>query len=321
MTAHTLTWPHGSATILTTAAMLADGHFLLDGIPFAPFARAPWVDQDTAPHITGPHITGHLRVLGGDFPCLPFGIGRATTTTAPDWSPLLSGPTKGPIHGPAAEEDWTVTHATGHAITLTLTYPGTSPVHHVTRTITARPDAPALDFTFTIHARHAAKISAGLHPILRLPEQPGRLHLSADFAFGLTHPAYGAKPFATLADIGLSHIPLTPRQDLNAQLCGITSPLRALYLDEGAGIELDWDRTLLPSLQIWHTDGGIAPHPWHNAYRGIGLEPIASAFDLDTTVSCAPNPISARGVATCIQLHPAQPTILRHSIRAFRSLQ
>jgi len=31
-------------------------------------------------------------------------------------------------------------------------------------------------------------------------------------------------------------------------------------------------------LQIWHTDGGIGGPPWHNRFRGIGLEPVASAF-------------------------------------------
>ena len=312
MTAHTLTWPHGTFKILPTAAILAEGHFLLNGTPFAPFARAPWLGDDLAPA-----ITGHLRVLGGDFPCLPFGIGRNMTTTAPDWSAVLKGPTQGPIHGPAAEQDWTVTDATDSAISLTLTYPEDSPVHHVQRTITARPNAPALDFTFTIHARRKTQISAGLHPILRLPDQPGRLHLQAQFQFGLTHPAYGAKPFQTLAEIGLDHVPLHPRRDLNAQLCGITTPLHAIYVDEHAGLTLDWDRRLLPSLQIWHTDRGIPGPPWHNAYRGIGVEPIASAFDLHTDVSTAPNPISARGVATCLHIDPAKPTTLRHSITAF----
>ena len=81
-------------------------------------------------------------------------------------------------------------------------------------------------------------------------------------------------------------------------------------LDEGVGLEIDWDRNLLPSLQIWHTDGGISGAPWHNAYRGIGLEPVAS-------VSCAPNPINARGVATAIQIDPLDSVTIRHSFRAF----
>jgi hypothetical protein len=311
MSGHDLHWSHGSARILTTAAMLADCVFHLGGREFRPFARAPWMDADPQ------GATGHLAVLGGDFACLPFGIGRDKGAAPPDWAAVLSGPTPGPIHGPAAEEEWTVLEASDHAIRLGLDYPAGSPVLRVERSIVARADAPALDCAFTIHARRRASMSAGLHPILRLPDQPGRLQLSAEFDFGLTHPGYGATEFADLSQVGLNAVPLSPRRDLNAQLCGMRGPLRAIWLDEGMGVTLDWDRALLPSLQIWHTDGGISGPPWQGAYRGIGVEPIASAFDLDTTVSCNPNPINRRGVATCLQIDPAAPVTIRHSITAF----
>ena len=319
MGAHNLYWKHGKATVLTTAAMLADCVFALPTGLFAPFARAPWMGQ-----VQDPAMIGHLRELGGDFACLPFGIGRPVSNAPPEWAALLTGPTSGPIHGPAADAEWSVVAACDHGITLALDYPGTSPVLRVERTVAARPDTPALDCTFRIHARRRAQISAGLHPILRLPDTPGRLHITADFDFGLTHPGYGGQEFHRLGavprpqgPIDLSHVPLFPRTDLNVQLCGMRGPLRAHYLDERAGLEQDWDRAVLPSLQIWHTDGGISGAPWHNAYRGIGLEPVASAFDLDTSVSCAPNPINARGVATAIWIDPAAPVTIRHSFRAF----
>lgn len=307
-----LRWSHGSARVLPMAAMLAECVFQVAGREFSPFASAPWMDADV------PGVTGHLAVLGGDFACLPFGIGREMWGAAPpDWAAVLSGPTVGPIHGPAAEADWVVLEASDSAIRLGLDYPAESPVLRVERSIAARQGVAGLDFAFVIHARRRAAISAGLHPILRLPEEPGRLALTAAFDFGLTHPAYGAEAFATLEEVGLSHVPLSPRRDLNAQLCGMRGPLRAVWLDEGMGVLLDWDRALLPSLQIWHTDRGIGGAPWHNSYRGIGVEPIASAFDLDTSVSCTLNPISARGVATCLTIDPAAPVTLRHSITAF----
>ncbi|MBK8082823.1 MAG: hypothetical protein IPK28_02760 [Devosia sp.] len=115
----------------------------------------------------------------------------------------------------------------------------------------------------------------------------------------------------------MGHIPLSPQTDKNVQLCGMKGPLTATWLDEGLGIELDWDRVLLPSLMIWHTDRGIGGPPWYNQFRAVGLEPIASAFDLATEVSAAANPINARGVATAINLDPAAPLEIRHSIRAF----
>ncbi|MGC4077477.1 MAG: hypothetical protein QM702_10680 [Rubrivivax sp.] len=218
-------------------------------------------------------------------------------------------------------------HDDGH-ITLALDYEPHSVVRRLERTIRVRDGAPALDFSLTIHARHKASISVGLHPNFRMPHRPGRLELKLDFAFGLTHPGQTAvgdpQEFSSLASVpkdggrvDMSHLPLSPRTDKNVQLCGVTSPLTGTYLDEGMGFELDWDRTLLPTLMMWHTDGGIGGEPWRNQFRAIGLEPLASAFDLHTDVSAGPNPINARGVRTAIDIDPTKPLEIRHSIRGF----
>lgn len=319
MSEHTLSWAHGTASVLTTAAMLADCQFNLPGGRFAPFARAPWIGT-----VDDPAIVGHLRELGGDFVCVPMGAG-GDQSLPPEWAELPNSPARLPIHGPAGDDEWTVAAASPSAITLGLDYPETSPVARLERTISVRRDAPALDFTLTIFARRAEPSSVGLHPIMRLPEQRGRLELSARFDFGLVHPAQiGGNPeFAALSSIDqpggavdMSHVPLAI-PNLNVQLCGMHGPVTATYLDEGAGFVLDWDRKLLPSLQIWHTDRGIRGAPWRGRYRGLGLEPIAAAFDLNDAVSTGPNPINRRGVATAIMLDPRSPTIIRHSIAAF----
>lgn len=305
MKEHRLTWAHGTATVLPTAAMLADCVFDLPNGPFSPFARAPWMGT-----VTDRTITGHLRELGGDFVGIPFGSGG-----------------NGPIHGPAADEDWVVIAVSESAITLALDYPETSPVARLERTISAQADAPALDFSLTVHARRKARISVGLHPIFKLPEHAGELTLAADFDFGLTHPRQTApgqqQEFFDLPRVpqgkgfvDLAHPPLD-QPNLNVQLCGMRGPMIGIYHAEGAGFVLDWDRTLLPSLQIWHTDRGIDGPPWHGTYRGLGLEPIAAAFDMHDDISTGDNIISARGVATAIALDPAQPTIIAHAITAF----
>lgn len=319
MESHLLTWAFGEATVLTTAAMLADCRFDLGGASFSPFAKAPWMGR-----VQDPAISGHLRELGGDFVCLPFGIGRAMPDAPAEWAALLTEAEPGPIHGPVADLDWAVISASDTEIALSLDYPETSAILRVERVISARPMAPALDFAFRIFARRSAAISPGLHPILRLPDRAGGLHLSGDFAFGMVHPGYGGQVFHSLAAIprpggmvDLSRVPLDPQTDLNVQLCGMRGPIRAIYPDEGSGVELDWDRTLLPSVQIWHTDRGIEGAPFDGRYRGIGVEPVASAFDLGAAVSCGPNPINARGVATHIPIGPTAPVTIRHSIRAF----
>jgi hypothetical protein len=322
--AHKLVWSHGEAIVLATAAMLADCRFDLPNGPFSPFAKAPWMGT-----IEDRSIIGHLRELGGDFVGVPFGSGGQAGYAPPEWADLTIHPPVRPIHGPSGDEDWTVVEATPSAITLALDYPDASPVARLERVISARPDAPALDFVLRIYARRPAAISVGLHPIMRLPERSGGLTLSADFAFGLTHPFQTApgqtQEFSDLPAVpqgdhivDLAHPPIS-QPNLNVQLCGMRGPIRAVYTEEGAGIVLDWDRTLLPSLQIWHTDRGAKGPPWHGRYRGLGLEPIAAAFDLNDAVSTAPNPINARGVATAIHIRPDAPVTIRHSVTAFSS--
>jgi hypothetical protein len=319
---HQLHWAHGEATIDATAATVTDATFTVAGKPFKPFARAPWHDEvrgDTS-------ITGHLRVLSGDFVGLPFGTNRGIRNAPADWQAVL--PKYHSIHGPAADLDWTLVKGDANSVTWSIDYPAGHEVEKIERVVTARPDAPALDFVMRIFARRRAVTSVGLHPNFRFPDAPGRLHLDADFAFGLNHPgqvgpdgrmefqSLDAVPFGT-GTVDMSHVPLSPRTDKNVMLCGMKGPLTATWLDEGVAIELDWDRKIVPSLMIWHTDGGIGGPPWFNRFRGIGLEPIASAFDLPVEISTAENPINRRGVATAIAIDPATPLEIRHSIRAF----
>lgn len=320
---HSFRWSHGEAKVLATAAMLDTCIFELPNGRFTPFARAPWMGT-----LTDTSLVGHLRELGGDFAGIPFGTGRPMPDAPPEWAELIQEPAQHPIHGPSGDADWTITETTDTSVTLTLDYAPESPVLRLERSVAGRPNEPAIDFTLRVFARRAENISLGLHPNFRLPEQAGRLKLDAQFAFGLTHPGRaetGRQEFSDLRQVpqigggtfDFTHVPLSPRMDRLVQLCGITTPLRGTYLDEGAGFELDWDRSQLPSLHIWHTDAGNGGEPWNFQYRGIGLEPLASAFDLNTAQSARPNPISRRGIATTIALDPAKPLVVRHSVRAF----
>lgn len=320
--AHTISWSHGQATVLETAAVLAECRFDLPSGPFSPFARAPWMGT-----VTDRSIIGHWRELGGDFVCVPFGAGGGEPYGPPEWAELMVHPPRLPIHGPAGDLDWTLVERTESSVTLGLDYPEGWPVARLERTVAGRPGSPALESGLTVYAREAARISLGLHPIMRLPERQGRLRLEADFAFGLTHPRFvvpdQAQEFSSLehvpmpfGTVDLSHVPVG-RPNVSAQLCGMRGPMTATWLDEGAGIVLDWDRAVLPSLQIWCTDRGIDGPPWHGSFRGIGLEPIASAFDFNTALSAADNPISRRGIPTAIAIDPAAPLVVSHSVAAF----
>jgi hypothetical protein len=324
MTAHDLTWSHGTARVLTTAAMLARCRFDLGGRTFAPFAESPWMGMTPR----DPGVSAHLYDLGAEFVCQPFGRGRALGPVPDDWAAAIMDEGPGKFHGLAADAEWHVDQAGADAITLSLGYPEPAPVARLVRSIAARPGAPALDLTLTIHARHAARISLGLHPILRLPDAPGRLHLLADFAFGLTHPGQTAPDMTGLftrldavlrpgGTVDMGRLPLSPRTDLNVQLCGVKGPVRAIWRDEAAGLEIDWDRVLLPSVQLWHTDGGISAPPFSGRYRGLGVEPVAAAFDLGDGTARADNPITRRRVPTTLPIAPDRPVTIAYSMAAF----
>lgn len=319
---HQLKWAHGEATIVATAATVTDATFNVGGKPFKPFARAPWLGEYDGDET----VTGHLRVLSGDFIGLPFGSTRGMRNVPADWQAVLPGFRS--THGPAADLDWTLVSGDEHSVTWSVDYPADHEVVRIERIITVRADAPALDFVTRIHARRPAATSFGIHPNLRFPETAARLKLEADFAFGLTHPGQtgldGRQEFQSLSavpkgtgTVDMSLLPLAQQTDKNVMLCGMKGPLKATWLDEGVAIELDWDRTIIPSLMLWHTDRGIGGPPWFNRFRGLGTEPIASAFDLPVEVSVGDNPINRRGVATAIAIDPSRPLEIRHSIRAF----
>lgn len=322
MNEYRLKWSHGDALVLSTAAMLADCRFDLPNGAFRPYARAPWMGT-----IEDDGIIGHLRELGGDFACVPFGAGPEQPAGPSEWADLMTEPPAKPIHGPAGDREWHLLDQSESSVTLGLDYPADFIVERLERTVWGVPGEPALRSALTIHPRRSGSISVGLHPILRLPETRGRLELQADFAFGLVHPRQVApaqdQEFSQLStvplddgQIDLAHVPVG-LPNASVQLCGMKGPLRAIFLDEGAGVELDWDRTVLPSLQIWCTDRGIEGPPWHNRYRGIGLEPIASAFDLQCSLSVRDNPISKRGVATSVTLDEGAPVTIVHTMSAF----
>ncbi|KKB80337.1 hypothetical protein VW35_08045 [Devosia soli] len=322
MTEYRLSWSHGEAVVLSTAAVLADCRFDLPAGAFHPFARAPWMGT-----VDDPNIIGHLRELGGDFVCVPFGAGPAEPIGPRAWADLMTEPPPVPIHGPAGDAEWSIVEQTESSITLGLDYPENHLVRRLERTVSGHEGSPVLESELTIYPRRSGSISVGLHPILRLPEAPGRLELKADFEFGLVHPRLvgdgESQEFAGLdsvpssdSSVDLSHLPLE-MANFSVQLCGMTGPLRAIFLDQAMGIELDWDRAILPSLQIWYTDCGIDGAPWHGQYRGVGVEPIASAFDLNTAVSTQPNPINRRGVPTAVALNAGVPVHIRHRVSAF----
>lgn len=327
MKTSTFAWSHGRGEVLSTAAMLSRCVFDLDGVEFEPFARAEWVGTGIAGY------PGHLRELAGEFVCVPFGDGGPAIGVVDEWRGLIGSESNVPPHGPSADEEWEVTELREGGMTLRLDYPGDHPIESLERRIDGVPGQPSLALSLTILARRDTTVSVGLHPVIRLPEKPGALRLSANFDVGMTYPAElppgatRARPgsrFGHLTEVPLRSggvgdfgiLPFSEGAEEVLQLCGGAGPIVAEFIEEGASIEIEWDRTLLPSAQLWISDRMLRDQPWNGRYRGLGIEPIAAAFDLADAVSTSPNPINGEGFATAVVVKQGHPRTIDYRFRA-----
>ena len=325
-----IAWPHGETSVLAIGGILWGCRLRLpSGRWIAPFAAAPWAGEDSAAMRAQP---GHMRWLGGEFPCLPFGVGGPVRSAASDWQHLFDGRVNDPAHGPAANATWTLAEATESSVELGLDYPGDHDIARLTRRVRGAADRPALELELVIEARRDCAHPVGLHPILALPDRPGGLRLEAGFEVGLTYPGI-VEPDAMLTTPGtsfgslaavpaprgavdLSRLPAAqPAEDV-VQLFDLAGPVRAVYESEGYAVTVDWDRSLLPSCQIWISDRALTGFPWRGGFRGLGIEPTASAFDFAQPVSQAETPIGRLGYPTVVRFTASRPVTIRYRIEA-----
>lgn len=313
---------HGRGTVYPTAALFTDIEFRLpSGRWVRPMATAPWGEA------LDPAIPGHLRRLGGEFFCLPFGGGGTVRDPAPGWESLTTVASNEPMHGPAANADWQILAQDRHSVRLGLDLPEHFIVSRIERHISLRPDLPAARATVTLEIRRDGRVPVAFHPILRLPENPSPVALSASFKQGFTYPAViepdrmacepGQKfdnlehvPKRRGGTVDLSRLPLGPRVDDVVLLAGMNGPLRASFSDDGYELTVDWPRDLLPHCLVWIHDRGIDVPPWNGTYRGVGIEPLAAAFDAPWAVSLGENPLAKAGFPTALTVHKGQPVEL-----------
>lgn len=325
-----LEWDFGSALVRASAGLLWECEFRLpSGRRFQPFARAPWATEESGL----PGQPAHMRYLGGEFVCVPFGIGGQPAGLLPQWqSPSWQRFNQVP-HGYGADVDWQLSAADSRSIVIRADYPADDDIAFLTRRITADGQGPALDLELTIHARRPTRQPVGLHPILKLPQQPGQLRLEALFEFGITYPATvppgvsrvepGAR-FASLDSIpamgadtvDYSSLPKPEPTEEMLMLCNLDGPVIARFLDERAMLRIQWDTNLLPSCLVWPSDSALADPPWNRSFRGVGVEPVVAVFDAAREVALESNPLNAAGVATAIDIGPDHPVTIRYRLEA-----
>lgn len=308
-------WSHGEFAVTPAAGMLTDLVFDLDGTSFRPLARAPWLDDPQGP--PGCPSRTHLDVLGGEFPCVPFGAD----------------------HGHGANAIWSLELDDGQ-VSARIDYPAGSAVRSLERRIRPVPGAPEIRFELIVDARADARLPIGVHPVLRLPAAPGGLSIHVTFDRGYTHPSSPSRSTVTShgtrfndlaavpapgGTVDLSRLPLAsdekasqPRSgvDDGGMLCGARSPVTVHYLEENAELVLAWDDDILPSINYWYSDGGISDPPWNGRYRGLGLEPANAYFDYGVERSVVPNSLTADGLTTSVGLAAGTRLTVAYSLGA-----
>lgn len=273
-------WDRGEALAIPAGGMLHHLRLRLqDGREVAPFAEAPWHEDAAIQEDT--RFPVHLRQLGGEWPCVPFGTGAAD----PDH------------HGYGSNADWRLVERGEGTLHLACDFPADHPVERLEREIRGVPGAAAVEFVLRVTTRVDCALPIGLHPIFRLPDAAETLHLDpAPFRKGQVFPepfqpgvsrlAPGSL-FARLDAIetaggepsSLAALPASGHGEELVQLWHCAGAMALTDRSIGTRVRFLWDAAAFPHCLLWVSQGGRAHAPWNGAFRGLGVEPIASAFD------------------------------------------
>ena len=303
------------AGVTTTGGHLWPAKFLVGGRWVSPLSAAPWalepLDRST------PEI---LKVLRGDFFCMPFG-GNATE----------HGGERHPVHGETANKRWKPGTAADDA-TLHFSMNPRVRRGRVDKFVSLVEGHPA------IYQRHvvsgmSGRMPLGHHAMLHLPAQesaristsrflrgqvfPGAFENPADGGYSCLKP--GAE-FSSLkkvpkADGGQADLSVYPSREGFEDLVMMVSDDSLPFAWTAAVVAAEgwvWfslkDPRVLRSTIFWMSNGGRHYAPWNGRHRRvIGIEEVTSFFHLGHAESVRPNALSRTGIPTSVALDPERP--------------
>lgn len=294
------------------------------GRKLRPMHVAPWagrpVPKDT------PAV---VRLLRGDFFCLPFGANE---------TPF--GEERHPVHGEPAGRAWQLGELERDGARRTL---------HLHMRMKRRPGRvdkaiTLIDGHDVVYQRHTIRgmsgpMPLGHHATLRFPEGEGTgLIATSGFNYGYTFPGAFEQPqhggysilkprarFRELsrvprldgADADLSRYPahrgfedavLLPNKLVRPfAWTAVTFP----------GQRFVWfalkDPRVLRSTMLWISNGGRHYPPWSGRHINVmGLEDVTAYFSLGLAESAAENELNAAGIPTCVELDAERPLAVNY---------
>lgn len=272
---------HVSAQVGRLGAILHDLRFTLPGGRlFCPLAEAAWSGK-VAPESL-PDLSPHLAVLGGEWPCVPFG----------------TSPADPQHHGYGSNTDWTLDETDGRSAWFSLAYPEGHDIAALRRGISLSDDAPKVTFELEVTPARDGLMPIGLHPIFRVP---GRAEGALDWAGGAeatTIPAEFAPPgmalapsvtvarggrFPTESGPGVAFpAEFTAQREALVQIWDCDCWFELRYAEEGCGARLSWSAEDFPHCLLWLANPG-SEIPGLGRFTGLGVEPVSSLFDRGVT--------------------------------------
>ena len=314
--------PQVEAFVTEMGGQLGPVTFDRQGRKLQPFSVAPWAEERLDP--SQPPI---IKVLRGDFFCMPFG-GNATPF----------GREKHPVHGETANALWQFrsleTKAARTCLHLDLT----------TKVRPGRVDARIwlVDGQNTVYCQHVVSgmsgpMNLGHHAMLKFPDAPASgLVSTSRFVYGQVFPQAFELPekrgyswlkqgeeFKSLEEVptitgetaDLTRYPARRGfEDLVMLVCdpdvpfawtAVTFP-KERYVWFGLK-----DPRILRETLFWISNGGRHYPPWNSRHINVmGLEEVTSYFAIGLAESARKNPFSQKGFPTCLTLNPRKPLVV-----------
>jgi hypothetical protein len=310
------------AFVTETGGHLGPVAFRVGNKKIQPFSVAPWAEEPAAAEL--PAI---LKVLRGDFFCLPFG-GNATPFQGEQHPP----------HGDTANRRWTLEAAKKGQLHLSMQTQARD--GRVDKHITLCPGHTA------IYQRHvisgmAGPMSFGHHAMLKFPDVAGcGVVTTSRFRRGHVAPLPLEQPAergysslrAGAVFHSLEHVPTQTGESADLSYYPARRGFEDLVLlDADERQRFAWTAVTFPSegyvwfalkdprvlrqTIFWLSNGGRHYPPWNGRHINVlGIEDVTSFFHYGLAESATKNALTTAGRVTSHMLYPAHPLAVNYII-------
>lgn len=304
--------------------------------PIAPYHVSPWQTEGLK---IDPPI---LRVLRGDFFCLPFG-GNADTFQGEQHPP----------HGETANAEWTLAPAgkekLENVVQLELALEPKARPGKIIKLVWLVAGHPVV-YTSHVVTGFVGPAPVAHHANLAMPSKEGVIRVSTSpIRFGLTNPTRFSDPAkqenqALAINAKFTDLTKVPKLDPDAPPADCTrmpQPKGAADFlgivnkdttDDGdtpawtAAVDTEngtlWfalkDQRVLPMTYFWIENGGRRASPWNGRNNCLGLEDACSYFADGLAPSAGDNLLTKEGVKTAITFTADEPTTINYIQGAVR---